>query len=376
MTSSLKKNQSPIRVLQALKERVHPDDAWVQATRAHLLRQAQATLVAKQPSSMTKSLKSVFEIIFPLRLVNFIGAPVMALVMVALIALGGSVASVSAADRSLPGDFLYSLKLATEQARLVLTAKDEKLKLKLEFTSLRTEELEQVVALDGISGTRALQAAEVLKRDLHTVKQQLNDMKKDVSSQKAVEIAKLVDQKSNEVVQKLQATKSTLPENAKGKVVEAQAAAADAGVQALEVLIEKSKEPEGEFLTEEIVQAIEDHTKTVADATGGAGLVASSSAALLTATTTTTTLDQAIEQTKVATQQAFALTLLRETSIETGSSTIEVLSGSTTTPVASSSVTTTVPVIVTTSSTASATTTSNTSNLPTASATTTSTTPP
>lgn len=352
MKFSRKNNQPSIHVLQTLKTSVRPDVAWVQQTRARVFERAKATL-DHQPMSWSAALKSFLEIVVPVRVINIVGAPVMAVVLMVVIALGGSVASVSAADRSLPGDFLYSLKLATEQARLVLKpAKEDKLKLKLEFTSRRTEELEQVVALDGTGGTRAAQAAEILKRDLHTVKQQLNDVKRGISSQKAVEIAKLVDQKSNEVVQKLQATKGALPENAKGKVVEAQAAAADAGVQAIEVLVEKSKEPDPSVLPTEIVQAIEDHTKTVVDATGVIGIAslenASSVAVFTTSTFIALPLEEAVQQTRVATQQAFALTLLREGSANV----VDPLSGTSTSAVASS-VSSSTNVIVSSSTTGS-----------------------
>lgn len=296
-----------LRSLRAVGRRVEPDAAWVRATRGTLLMQAKNSLPT-EPAPTYQTAKQFIRHFMPLRLVQFARGPVMATLSIFALALGGSIASVSAAERSLPGDFLYSLKLASEQARLALTpSKGEKLKLKVEFTTRRGEDLKQVAHQDVPERpVRVAQAAEILKRDLKTVKEQLEDVKQNTSPETVVEAAKLVDQKSNELVQTLEETKSGLTDETKGKVTEAQAAAADTGVKAIEVLVEKHQEDSGQVSKETVVQAIQDYSQAVADVTGDASLVASSTSLEAATATSSEPFQEAVEQMKTATQQAFA----------------------------------------------------------------------
>lgn len=307
--------QQRISELRSVERRLEPDAAWIAATRMELLKTARASHHGES-TTVAHTITSFFRHFVPVRFPYFVRGPVMATMAVLLTALGGSVASVSAAERSLPGDFLYSLKLATEQARLALTTtKEDKLRLKLEFTDRRGDELKSVAKLDVVEKpVRVAQAAEILKRDLDTVKKQLDDVKTDVSPKKVVEVAKLVDQTTGKIVQKLQETKSEIPAATKGKITEAQAAAADTGVKALEVLVATHQESEEDISEVWIVQAIQDHGRVVADVTGDAA-VASSTAAVTVSTETSTSslsLPVAVEQIKVATQTAFAFQKTQE----------------------------------------------------------------
>ncbi len=265
------------------------------------------TLPIERVSAATALLLSV-KAFFVKRAIPAVRGPVLAVSSIFFLAFGSSVASVSAAEKSLPGDFLYSLKLATEQARLAFTSgKQEKLKLKVEFTTRRAGELKKVSETDDASRPdRVSRATEILKRDLNTLKQQLDDVKSDGAPKDVADAARLVDQKSIEVVQVLQETKSALPDESKRKVVEAQAAASDTGVKAIEVLNEKHNESEDVVGKEEMVQVMQDHTKAVAAATGSVE-VAASSTSLSQPTDTQVPLVTVVEQIKVATQQAFAV---------------------------------------------------------------------
>lgn len=296
-----------LRALRLLEERIQPDEAWVKRTREILRMQVANSLPTERVSAGRALLVSVRSF-FVKRAFPAVRGPALAISSVFVLAFGGSIASVSAAENSLPGDFLYSLKLATEQARLAFTSgKQEKLKLKVEFTTRRAEELKKVARTDDSSkSARVRQATEILKRDLNTLKQQLDDVKSEASPKDVADAARLVDQKSIEVVQALQETKADLSDESKKNVVEAQAAASDAGVKAIEVLNEKHNESEEVVGKEEMVQVIQDHTKAVADATGSAE-VAASSTSLSVPTETQVPLVTVVEQIKTATQQAFAV---------------------------------------------------------------------
>jgi hypothetical protein len=337
--------QQRISALRSIERRLEPEAAWMRATRETLLMQVRNSLPT-EPVQTSRTVRQFFSHFIPRQFALLIRGPVMATLAIFIAALGGSVASVSAAERSLPGDFLYSLKLATEQARLAFTpTKEDKLKLKVEFTNRRGEDIKSVSKIDvPEKPDRVERAAEILKRDLNTVKQQLEEVKSAAPSEKVVEVAKLVDESSNQLVQSLQETKSGLSDATKGKIVEAQAAAADTSVKAIEVLVEKHQESEDSVSETWVVQAIQDHAQAIADVTGDASLASSTAPLADPNTTSTVSLPAAIEQIKVATQTAFAEMALAD--LSSGSSTtIDVSASSTamgttsTAPIVSSSAT-------------------------------------
>lgn len=303
MSRELKQRLSALRLLGS---RVKPDTAWVKATRETILMQAKNS-VPTAPVRPLGQVGSFIRSFFPQNTFKIARGPLMAALSIFAMVLGGSVASVSAAENSLPGDLLYSLKLATEQARLALTSgKEEKLKLKIEFTSRRADELKNVAEQGKKKSEKVVQAAEILKRDLNTVNKQLEEVKNDAEPAKAVEMAKFVDQKTTELVQKLQDSKVILSVETKEKVTEAQAAAADTAVKAIEVLVEKHNESSDVIPETEVVQIMQVHTTNMASAIGNPALAATSSAFIVANSTSSAPLTEAVEQMKVATQSAFA----------------------------------------------------------------------
>lgn len=317
--------QKRLRELRTAEMQTKPDQAWVKAARETLVMQVRNTLPASHRTPLSLGVREAFRYFMPQGFVSWISRPAMAVASLVVILAGGSVMSVSAAEQSMPGDFLYGLKLATEQARLALTStKGDKLKLKTEFTARRIVELKQVVAEDRQT-EKVVQVTEILKRDMNTLKEQLDEVAKESPAEQAAEAAKLVDQKSNEVISALQESKGELPPETKEKMTEAQSVAADAGVKALEVLVEKHQESSEAVPAQEVAQAIQDHAKLVADVTSVAGpldlastmvptsvmLTASTTLSDLRATSTASTTSESLPamvgQVKDATAQAFAI---------------------------------------------------------------------
>jgi myosin heavy subunit len=245
--------------------------------------------------SVVEGAQQVVRHFFVANLSGVLRKPAMAAVSLLAVIAGGSFMSVSAAERSLPGDFFYGLKLATEQAQLAMTSsKDDKLKLKTEFTTRRVSELKTVAASkdgDPTNNARVKQVAEILKSDLNTLKQQLSDVKQNGSSESVVAAAKLVDQKTNEVITALQTTKADMSPDAKAAVTDAQSAAADASVNAIEVLVEKHQESNNIVPVQDVTEAIQNHANAVASATQDSQVPlelqgSTSSTSLFSATTT------------------------------------------------------------------------------------------
>jgi len=260
-----------IRDVRTTSSRLRPDEGWIASTRSTLMMQVKNSLPV-QPVQKKQALQNLFKVVTPVVSLKWLRTPAFAMAAVLLALFGGSLLSVSAAEQALPGDFLYSVKLATEQARLAL-AKDpeEKLKLKTEFTERRIQEIKQVIAspLSDDRSSRVIQTAEALKRDLHTLKQQLDDTKQTVTPAVAMDLAKSVDAKANDVVQSLQDSKGDLTPEEKAKVTEAQVAASDASVKAIEVLVTTHQQAADVVTEKDVTELMKAHSdmlvKTVND---------------------------------------------------------------------------------------------------------------
>jgi len=201
--------RTQFRALRGLERRIVADPAWVRATRKALVAEVVRTLPRTKMGFWARQ-RELIRTLWTSRISQFVRKPVLATLSVGVVAMGGSIFSVSAAERSLPGDFFYGLKLVTEQARLALTpATEDKLKLKTEFTERRINEFQQIASTDP-QQEKVVQAASVIKSDLNTIKQQLTQVTNEASPQKAAAAAKLVDQKTTEVINALQQTKAQL----------------------------------------------------------------------------------------------------------------------------------------------------------------------
>lgn len=281
------------RVIRSIRDQergIKPDPAWVRATRETLLMQVKNTIPSAEAAAKNRVLAKPVS-----RLMQAVRGPVLAVSTIVIALLGGSLVSVSAAERSLPGDSLYALKLVTEQARLALTREQaERMRLKLEFTKRRVEELRTIATTDvSKKDERAAKAAEILKQDLNTLKQQLDEAKTSGNTKELADAARVVEKESVEVVKSLTESKKDFTSDVKQTVTDAQASAADIGIKALQVLVDVKGDPQGNVTDADIGASVAMHaevTKGVAATTmqlaERSGIVSVSSTA---ATTTSTT---------------------------------------------------------------------------------------
>lgn len=306
--------QRRLRSLRSAERELSPDPAWVTKTRESLVLVVKQSIAdVPQKQSRGQTWKALWQLV-PSQFIQWVRRPVFAGLAAVLGLAGGSLMSVSAAERSLPGDFFYGLKLATEQARLALTSgKDEKLRLKTEFTGRRVDELKQVV--DAKQNQHVVEVAEILKRDLDTMKHQLTEVSKEETPAKAADVAKLVDKKTSEVVSALQQTKTQLSPETVEKVTEVQSVAADTGVKAIAVLAEKHEEDKQIVSADEVAQALESHAKLIAEVTPAQPVsvsvvvdMASTSSTVDAATSTLSTLPPTSTLTLIATSAATSTT--------------------------------------------------------------------
>ncbi len=317
----IKDFQQRLRSIKTTERLIKPDAAWRRATRETLVMQIGNTLPLGKASWSERS-RAYVRLLASSRIGELARRPVMAVLSIFVVLMGGSMLSVSAAERAMPGDIFYGLKLVSEQAQLAMAGtKEDQLKMKTRFTGRRVNELQEV-AKDDSKKAQVAQVAEILKRDLNTMKQQLTDVTKDVSPENAVAAAKMVDQKTNEVINALQETKTNLSPESVEKVTEVQSVAADTGVKAIEVMAEKHKESNDSITESDVQQAIQDHTKVVTDMLASSLSQGDTSSTTsterrgdspdgvttrVTPTTTTSTLPELVSQMKDMTTQAFTL---------------------------------------------------------------------
>lgn len=251
-----------LRTVRTAERGIQPDPAWVLRTRETLLleiNQLEKTPSIQVDRQLVQS-RPWAQRYIPTSFGRILRGPAVSIASIAGIVLTSSIASVSAADQSVPGDWLFPVKLATEQTRLAFTTdKSEKLKLKTEFVGRRVDEIKTIATTEVTKKEeRMKEAADLLKRDLDTVSNQLNEVKTEKSTSEVVEAAKLVDQKSDEIVTGLKEVKSTLPQELKTSVTQAEAAVVSTGVKAVGVLIDVKQESgdDSNVSDEELVQSI------------------------------------------------------------------------------------------------------------------------
>lgn len=266
--------QRKLQFIRKVEQGITPDPAWVSRTRETLLMQV-GNAVAKEPAPVFLRLREFWQRFVPTQWVDVVRGPVLATLSIFGIVAGGSIVSVSAAEQSLPGDFLYPVKLVSEQTQLIFAkSKSEKLRLKTGFVERRVKEIQAVAASDEPKKTERLKVAtDTLRRDLDTVKYQLGEVSDGgidhdgISLHEVVEAAKLVDKKSTEVVATLKDVKPSLPLESQSRVTEVETAAVATGVKAVQVLIDSHSHPEGQQIitTDELSQSIQGRVQGIED---------------------------------------------------------------------------------------------------------------
>jgi len=262
--------EQKIRSIRRAGRGLTPDPAWVSRTRETLMMQVENSMSVTPVSFWRRVRETVRPVAHSFRLMSFFRRQVIATISIFGLVAGGSIASVSAADNSVPGDFLYPVKLAAEQTQLALTSdKSEKLKLKTEFVGRRVEEIKSIVTSKvGQKTERIQEAAEIMKRDLDTMNTQLVEVTKQDSANASAQSAKLVDLKSTELVDALKDMKASLPDAAaRSKVAEASVAAVNTGVKAVQVLIDTKDQPDakGVVTNDELVLSIHQKVQGLQD---------------------------------------------------------------------------------------------------------------
>lgn len=170
--------------------------------------------------------------------------------------------TVDAAQSSLPGDTLYSVKKAGEEISLAIASEQDKPKVEIALAGKRLEELAEIS--QKTSDSNQQQKVEMLVEEFNEKVasanerlSQLNEKGKTDDKVKVASAAKIVNEQSEKYSEVLQKTAQNLPDVVKDKVAAKVADAATAtekvNLSSLMVMVE-SKEPQN---TEEIVAKVQ-----------------------------------------------------------------------------------------------------------------------
>ncbi|KKR48832.1 MAG: hypothetical protein UT86_C0002G0006 [Candidatus Magasanikbacteria bacterium GW2011_GWC2_40_17] len=286
--------KNKIQSLKSLRASVSPNPEWLKSNREILVMQISNTLEAKKAATWWRmdSVWNFLKIFLPSRMVGYVVRPVMAVMAIFGLIFGGWTTTVSASYNSLPGDVLYSVKLATESMQTSLASKPEEIKLRMEFAGRRAEEVKKIVKSD-VSKIKKEQKVEEavkhLKNDLEVVRVNLDTIKNDPvtvgSSQVVVDVAKVVDQKSTEIQKSLEQTNTDAAIAAKDapvvavvvpvlnnnnvvlvadQVKQAAAVAQETGVKAIEVIVEKHQADNSTVSKEEVKSIVDNKLDAIA----------------------------------------------------------------------------------------------------------------
>ena len=258
--------KTAVRLMRDAERRIRPDAAWVARTRETMLKTIRHDAI-KQPVTTSGARFRAFILAYvPRSSVEFIRGPVMALASVFVVLLGGSLASVTAAEGSIPGDLLYPVKLATEQARIFMEPEaPNQLRLKAEFAERRGQEIKQLAAATpSPKHTQQIKdTADMLKQDLDAVKLQLHAVAAESSPSQAASAAKDVNDRSDRLASVIKDIKGVVSPEIKQSFTEVQVAAVNTSVKAVQVMIETHDDPAAAKVvsTDDIKRAVTDRVQ-------------------------------------------------------------------------------------------------------------------
>jgi len=287
--------KNKIQTLKNLRSHVSPSPEWLKSNREILLMQISNTLenTAQREEKFSwwkfKRVWNFLDIFLPKQMVGYVLRPAIGVAAIFGLMFGGWITTVSASFNSLPGDVLYSVKLATENVQTSLASKPEEIKLRMEFAGRRAEEVKKIINSD-VSKVKKEQKVEEavkhLKNDLETVKVNLDSIKNEPtnnSSQVVVDVAKVVDQKSTEIQKSLEqsntdvagadksavAAITSVPSLNTDKVLvtdqvkQAAAVAQETGVKAVEIIVEKHQSRDSNVSKEEVKNIVDNKLKVI-----------------------------------------------------------------------------------------------------------------
>ena len=257
-----------IKLLKYLRVGGEPSRDFVAKNREILMMQVKNTCENRTPATREinfKEIRGFVSSLMPANLNQYVFRPVMAMLLILGVISSGWVASVSASMNSLPGDTLYSLKIATERAQLALTGgADNKAKLQVEFAGRRLEEVSKIAETPSPEKVEKMTVAvNNFKEQMGSVKASLEVVKETSSPLEVAEVAKIVDRKTSEYHAVLVKTEAQLPAPSQTQMTEAKQLVDETGLRAVQVIVENHLDDQTAVNQAEVLSKVEEKLKTV-----------------------------------------------------------------------------------------------------------------
>lgn len=261
---------------------ITPNRDWVKSNRDFLLSEIKSRRVESEADlHSTFSFQQLFSFFAPQQAMRlaFRTASIVAIVAMVIVTSG---VTVTASQKSIPGDKLYIVKRMGEQAQLAMTlGETAKTKLHIDMAGKRLDEVKAISQGLTPAKDKAQKISMVMqdfKTEMETVKSGLDNLNKDKNNQEAVDVAQTVGSRAQEFEKQLEEVKinSNLTQDkeaalALNSVVNAALdSMADTGNKATEVL-DKAKELAGATQVLPIIDGVATSDKIVS-ATGDANL--------------------------------------------------------------------------------------------------------
>lgn len=173
------------------------------------------------------------------------------------------VVTINASNSSVPGESLYSVKIAGENVVLAVIPEEDKAKVEIEYAGKRLEELAKISEKPSIEGQHQKMEQLISNYDekVNSAKKHLAQISSSGDGKKAVMVAKVINTQSEKYAKDLAKTTDNLPVDVKEKVSEKIAKAIDstekANTSSLLILIEQKEAGNGdEISSEEITDKV------------------------------------------------------------------------------------------------------------------------
>jgi hypothetical protein len=211
-----------IKKLKTLKS-IAPRAEWKKSNRQLLMMAikggVEGDATPATPATWTQGLAKVF---FSWKVFRLALRPVLTLVAILGLVLGSGL-SVSASQIALPGDTLYSLKLAAEKVQVALTfKKEEQAKMHVELAGKRINEVKKIKAnpLPPQNKNQKINVAiDKFQQEIATAQTKLENLNnKELPEAAVLEVAKVVNERTDEYQEILAAT--TADPEVSGEVAE------------------------------------------------------------------------------------------------------------------------------------------------------------
>ena len=273
-------DQNLIKQLKALKntdDRLAADRLWVAENKKALV--ARIAAEKKEAPAMADRISRGLNILVPSRM-RMVLRPAMTMVLVVVISAAGWAASVSASYKSLPGDLLYNVKLATEKTQLVMVSLvgDEEKETQLLSNAARTRAYEAKAL---VAQKKFAHVDETLKKSVETLAEANKKVKevKEKKPEQAIASAGTVSKASgeikktfDEVLDDISNDGATNEETTKlaGSIVTAKKDATAQGIEAVESIVESLDEvADSDEEKQEVEKLVLETIEQVGDDTDG-----------------------------------------------------------------------------------------------------------